>query len=155
MVAQVDTIYYQPDTTIPATLNKRPGKDAGYDLYVSETVWVWPFQTVVVPTNLHIHTPAGHFGLVSSRSGNAARGWLTHMGVVDHGFSGQISATVTNLTFFPRRFKKGERIAQLVFIPFAELKDMKRILSLTQFQGMVAQYSNSNRGEQSHNSSGK
>lgn len=151
----MDHYYYQPDASIPAYLNKRPGKDAGYDLFVSETTWVMPFQTVVIPTNLHIHTPTGNAGIVASRSGNASRGWLTHVGIVDHGFSGQVSATVTNLSFYPRRFKKGERVAQLVFVPFTEMVNLERVLSRTEFELRVEDLSESDRGILSHNSSGR
>lgn len=147
--------YYQPDDTIPAYLNKRPGKDAGYDMFASETMWVKPFGTVDIPTNLHIHTPSGYCALVCSRSGNASRGWLTHIGVGDNGYSGQFSATLTNLSFLPRRIRKGERVAQLVFVPFKEMKNLTEIKSEVEFNRLVSELSESDRGYQSHNSSGR
>lgn len=147
--------YHQPDDSIPPFLNKRPGKDAGYDIYASETMWVKPFGTVVVPVNLHVHTPEGHCALVCSRSGNASRGWLTHIGVGDHGYSGQYTATVTNLSPLPRRIKKGERVAQIVFVPFKTLKNLVKVPNLADFDGVVEQLSDSDRGHKARNSSGK
>lgn len=147
--------YHQPDDSIPAFLNKRPGKDAGYDVYASESTWVLPLGTVDIPVNLHIHTPEGYCALVCSRSGNASRGWLTHIGVGDHGYSGQYTATLTNLYLLPRRIKKGERVAQIVFVPFKALKNLINVPHVSEFNMIVEELSNSDRGHKSHNSSGK
>ena len=147
--------YYQPDESIPAFLNKRPGKDAGYDVYASKSQWAMPFQTIDVSVNLHIHTPAGHCALVCSRSGNASRSWLTHIGVGDNGYSGQYTATITNLFPLPRRIKKGERVAQIVFVPFRTLKNLIKVPNQKEFDDIVCNLSNSDRGHNSHNSSGR
>lgn len=154
MPKQMDTFYYQPDKKIPAYLNKRPGMDAGYDLYASKDVWLLPFQTKTIPSNSHIYIPAGHLGRVTSRSGHADRGWLTHPGTVDNGYTGCIGIIQTNLSIFPRRIKKGERIAQLIFMPFTAMK-LEEINTFYQYKLRVQQESKSNRGTQARNSSGK
>jgi dUTP pyrophosphatase len=149
----VDTWYYVPDNSIEAYANKRPGNDAGYDLFAAHDIWFWPFQTRVIQSNSNIHIPEGKFGRVSSRSGHAKRGWLTHAGTIDNGYSGTIGITQTNLSLIPRRIRKGERIAQLIFIPFCAVR-MHEIKDLEEFQFLVKQNSQSDRGMKSYNSSG-
>lgn len=146
--------YYQPVDDIPAFLNKRPGNDAGYDMYATETVWLLPFQTKTIKANCHAHIPRGHLVWVASRGGHAGRGWLTHTGIVDTGYSGQIGVMQTNLSIFPRRVKKGERLAQLVVIPFSAIH-WKRVAELDTFENLVKSESGSNRGNNAYNSSGK
>lgn len=150
---EVDTFFYKPDEELPAYLNKRPGMDAGYDLYATKTTWLWPFQTKTIKSNIHVHVVAGHFGLVTSRGGHAGRGWLTHSGIVDHGYTGQVGVMQTNLSFFPRRVKRGERLAQLLFIPFTKA-NLTRFYDKQDFENKVQEQSGSNRGTQAYNSSG-
>lgn len=150
----ISTYFYRPDKDTPAYYNKRPGKDAGYDLYALEDIWVWPFQTKKIPTNSHIHIPSDHYGAVLSRSGHAGRGWLTHHSPVDHGYAGNIHIIQTNLSLFPRRIKKGTRIAQLVFVPFSTVVP-RETYSLEDFKMTVERLSESDRGEKAFNSSGQ
>lgn len=152
MLKLINSYFYRPDKDIPAYLNKRPGKDAGYDLYAAEDVWFWPLQTRKVKSNSHIHVPSGHFGHVAARGGHASRGWLTQ-GVVDHGYSGNIGIFQTNLSFLPRRIKKGERVAQLVFVPFTAVQLME-FDRLDDYQNIVKKLSNSDRQDKACNSSG-
>ena len=150
----IDTIYYQPDESIPAYLNKRNGKDAGYDLYSTETKWFWPFQTRTIKANIHVLIPDGKLGWVASRGGHAGRGWLTHTGIIDTGYTGQIGVMQTNLSIFPRRVKKGERLAQLIFVPFSAVFGWKKCKELNEFDREVLELTGSNRGTQAYNSSG-
>lgn len=149
-----DTFFYRPDKNMNAILNKRVGKDAGYDLYATKDIWFFPFQTRVVATNTHIHIPEGHFGCLTSRSGQAKRGWLTHAGTIDRGYTGNIGATQTNLSLLPRRVKKGERIAQIIFIPFTAVRPIE-MDNYHDFAAYVKVKSKSDRGNKAYNSSGK
>lgn len=148
------TIYYRPDKEINGYLNKRIGNDAGYDIYATQDMWFLPFQTKIIPTNSHIHIPYGHFGRVTSRSGHAKRGWLTHAGTVDRGYTGNIGVIQTNLSLLPRRIRKGERIGQIIFIPFKTV-ELKEVESLQEFGQYVVKDSGSDRGTKSYNSSGR
>lgn len=149
------TFYHRHDLDIPAYFNKRMGKDAGYDLFAAEDVWVYPLQTKSIPTNAFIHIPKGHFGQVSGRSGNTKRGWFLHTGIVDHGYSGQIGAITTNFAPWPRRIRKGERIAQLIFVPFTTVLFDQEVYDDAQYEAMVYTESNSERKKKAYNSSGK
>lgn len=147
------TYYYRPDKKMPAYYNKREGKDAGYDIYAAKDIWFLPFQTKKIPTNSQIHIPKGHFGCVTSRSGHAERGWLTHPGTIDHGYCGIISAIQTNVSILPRRIKKGERIAQMIFVPF-ENPRLQELEKEEDYRVIVSQLSRSDRKDQGYNSSG-
>lgn len=149
----MNTFFFRPDKTMDAYQNKRPGKDAGYDLLALEDTWLWPLQTKAIPTNSHIHIPENHLGRVTSRSGHAKRGWLTHPGTVDNGYTGNIGVIQTNLSFLPRRVKKGERIAQLIFMPFSA-PEMEEIPHIVDYEHKVAETSKSDRGDKAYNSSG-
>lgn len=149
-----DTVFYRPNKQMEAYLNKRPGRDAGYDLYALEDMWFLPFQTRTIQTNSHIHIPEGHFGRITCRSGHAKRGWLTHSGTIDRGYTGNIGVTQTNLSLLPRRIRKGERIGQIIFIPFTAV-NMMETTDYEDFQHQVTEDSQSDRGNKAYNSSGK
>jgi dUTPase len=102
----VDTWYYVPDNSIEAYANKRPGNDAGYDLFAAHDIWFWPFQTRVIQSNSNIHIPEGKFGRVSSRSGHAKRGWLTHAGTIDTDIQGQSALRKQTYRLFPGAYGK-------------------------------------------------
>lgn len=150
---EISTVYYQVEDDINAFFNARDADDAGYDLYALKDTWVWPFQTKTMLTNAHIHVPTGHLGRVTSRGGTAKRGWLTHSGTVDSGYTGNIGVTQTNLSFLPRKVKRGERIAQLIFMRFSAAKFTK-LNSLLEYFEYVEGVSDSDRGSKAYNSSG-
>ncbi len=148
----IKSFFYRPNKDLPAFFNKRPGKDAGYDLYASKDTWFWPLQTKKIASNAHIHIPSHHFGFVATRGGHASNGWLVQ-GVVDHGYSGNIGIFQTNLSFLPRKIKKGERVAQLIFTPFSEVT-LEEYELLSDYERIVEKLSGSDRGTKACNSSG-
>ena len=92
---------------------------AGLDLYAAEEGRCGPGWRVKVPTGISIAIPAGNSGLVFPRSGrNLATGLRLSngVGVVDADFRGELSVVLTadeEVTW-----ERGERIAQLVIVPF-------------------------------------
>lgn len=111
-----------PDVALPR--RARDG-DAGLDLQANDTVKVGPGERAMVPTGLAVAIPAGHAGLVLPRSGLASRQGLTlanSPGLIDEGYRGEIIVAVINLD--PDQaveIRKGDRIAQLLVVPFAEV----------------------------------
>lgn len=146
-------LMYREDKSIPGYLNKRPGKDAGYDLYAAQDSWFWPFQTKVVTSNGSFDIPPLHIGRITSRSGHAKQGWLTHPGTIDHGYAGKYGITQTNLSFLPRRIKKGTRIAQLIFFPFTAV-EIDEIQDRDLYEKEIQLQSESTRGVRGYGSSG-
>lgn len=98
-----------------------PG-DAGADLLAAEAVTLAPGERRLVGTGVRVALPAGTVGLVTPRSGLAARAGLSIVnapGVVDSGYRGEIKVAVINLDpRTPIEIHEGDRIAQLVVVPF-------------------------------------
>ena len=76
-----------------------------------------------VPTGIRIQPlEPGWAGFVYSRSGLGARDGLTvaqGVGVIDPDYTGEIIVWLLNTSGADRRIRSGERIAQLLFQPFA------------------------------------
>jgi dUTP pyrophosphatase len=99
-------------------VRSRPG-DAGYDLRCLEPVVLSRGGREKVPTGVAIALPAGICGLVVPRSGLAARhGVVPTLGLIDPNFRGEICVTLMNTGAEPFRAEAGDRIAQLLLLPF-------------------------------------
>jgi len=133
-----------PDVALPR--RARDG-DAGLDLQANDTLKVGPGERAMVPTGLAVAIPAGHAGLVLPRSGLASRQGLTlanSPGLIDEGYRGEIIVAVVNLDpDQPVEIRKGDRIAQLVVVPFAGIEPAE-----------VAELPQSSRGEAGFGSTG-
>lgn len=107
------------DLSLPLPYKKHEN-DAGYDIYAAEDTWVLPFQTKVIPSNHSILIDNHLFGAMFPRSSIRKKGWLIE-GIIDEGFTGYFKIIATNISFFPRKIKKGERIAQMVFLRYEDV----------------------------------
>lgn len=98
----------------------QPG-DAGADLRSTEEVRLAPGQRVVVGTGVQVALPEGTVGLVTPRSGLAARlglGIVNSPGVIDSGYRGEIKVCLVNLDQTNSiHITAQERIAQLLILP--------------------------------------
>ena len=97
--------------------------DAGYDLYacLDSAVWVHPGETIKVPTGLSIAVPEGYFGAVFARSGLATKQGLRPancVGVCDAPYRGEYIVALHNDSDESRKVEYGDRIAQLVLLPY-------------------------------------
>ena len=96
--------------------------DAGLDLRAWADLVVEPGRRAMVPTGLAVAIPDGHAGLVLPRSGLASRAGLTlanSPGLIDSGYRGELTVAVVNLDpDEPVKISRGDRIAQLVVVPF-------------------------------------
>jgi dUTP pyrophosphatase len=105
--------------------------DAGLDIAANAEVTVRPGERVMIPTGLAVAIPPGHAGLVLPRSGLASRRGLTLAnapGLIDAGYRGEIVVAVVNLDpSEPVAIQKGDRIAQLVVVPFAEVVPVEAV----------------------------
>lgn len=99
----------------------QPG-DAGADLSAVRAVVLDPGQRALVGTGVRIALPDGTVGLVTPRSGLAARTGLSIVnapGIIDSGYRGEIKVCLINLDpATPIHIDVGDRIAQLVIMPF-------------------------------------
>jgi dUTP pyrophosphatase len=99
----------------------RPG-DAGYDLRCLEGFELRPGERRMVPTGVAIALPPGFAGLVVPRSGLAADHGISVVngpGLVDPNYRGELRVILVNLGAGRFHGAAGDRIAQLLVIPFA------------------------------------
>ena len=99
-------------------------KAAGFDLYAvlsQERVSIPPHETVKIGTGLAIQPPDGYFGAIFARSGLATKSGLRPancVGVCDQDYTGEYCVAIHNDTDEMKFVENGDRIAQLVFMPY-------------------------------------
>lgn len=96
---------------------------AGADLYalLDENLVIAPSETVLVHTGICMEIPTGLVGLVFARSGLATKKGLApanKVGVIDSDYRGEIMVPLHNHTKEEKVIKHGERIAQIIFMPY-------------------------------------
>ena len=102
---------------------------AGYDLYActenGKDVRIAPHTTVKIGSGVAVALPEGTFGAVFARSGLAAREGLRPancVGVIDCDYRGECIVAVHNDSEEPRTVHQGDRIAQLVLLPYLPME---------------------------------
>ncbi len=100
---------------------------AGYDLYacLENEVQIAPGKTEKIGTGLAIAVPEGYFGAIFARSGLAAKEGLRPancVGVADADYRGEYIVALHNDSDVTRTVTPGERIAQLVLMPFLSVE---------------------------------
>ena len=96
---------------------------AGADLYAltDENVTINPSETVLIHTGISMEIPQGFGGFIFARSGLASKKGLApanKVGVIDADYRGEIMVALHNHSAVPVQITSGERIAQLVIMPF-------------------------------------
>lgn len=101
---------------------------AGYDLYAyiknnegDTMVYILPHETKLIGTGVAIQPPKDCFGAVFARSGLASKQGLRPancVGICDYDYTGQYMIALHNDSNEPRIVNHGERIGQVVFIPY-------------------------------------
>lgn len=97
---------------------------AGADLYAcaEAPVTVKSGETVLIHTGIAMAIPEGYVGLVYARSGLASKRGLApanKVGVIDSDYRGEIMVALHNHGSCAQTVEHGERIAQIVFTPYA------------------------------------
>lgn len=105
--------------------------DAGYDLYVKEDTWIFPLIPKKIPLDFSCEIPELYFGFLTSRSGTSSEGIFVVPGIIDQTYRGELAAITVRLGFLPKKIKKGSRISQLIFLPYAEA-NMNRCFELNE-----------------------
>lgn len=128
MTVNVKIKKLSPNAKIPTQGSARA---AGCDLYAClrddditrDVVYikVAPHTTVKVGTGLAIQPPEGYFGAIFARSGLATKQGLRPancVGVCDEDYTGEYIVAIYNDSDEEKIITHGDRIAQLVFLPY-------------------------------------
>jgi len=94
---------------------------AGYDIYSIEDVSIPSGETKLIRTGLSMEIPENYFGGVFARSGLAVKEGIRPancVAVIDADYRGELMVPLHNDSKEERRITVGERIAQLVILPF-------------------------------------
>lgn len=119
--------------------------DAGLDLYSTEDVTIFPGNSHTFGTGVHILFDSGTYGKVESKSGlNIKDGIVSCGGVIDEGYTGEIKVKLYNLGTKSYRFSSGDKIAQLIIMPYVTPK-----------MELVSGLEETERGENGFGSTGK
>ena len=100
---------------------------AGYDLYacIDSTIYISPHETIKIDTGIAVELPDGTFGAVFARSGLATKEGLSpanKVGVIDSDYRNSIIVALHNHSNMSRTISPGERIAQLVVLPYLPIE---------------------------------
>lgn len=119
--------------------------DAGFDLY-ADSQSIDKNYNMVYGTGIAVEIPKGYVGLVFPRSSIASTDIMlsNSVGVIDSGYRGEVIAKFKRVTGEFNTYKVGDRIAQLIIIPYPEVVFEE-----------VKELSSSDRGEGGYGSSGR
>lgn len=108
--------------------------DAGLDLTANENLVIPSGQRRTINLGTAVAIPEGQVGLLCPRSGHAAKHGLTTLtvpGVIDPGYTGDLKIVLYNTDPKPFEVQAGDRIAQLLIMPYTNLTPVGRPLDTT------------------------
>lgn len=130
------------------TDGKLPSKvrdsDAGFDLYATEDITLYPGQVLKHPLNIRLQLPINTWAEITTKSSLGSKGQLVFSGVIDQEYRGVVHVIMTNVNLIqgidPEGFplmrvdpivvKKGEKIAQMIMHPFSSEFFIEEVKSL-------------------------
>lgn len=106
------------DAKLPTKANY---EDAGFDLRAIKDYVIEPGETVLVDTGVSVAVPRSQVGLLFQRSSMVKVGLqlANCVGVIDSGYRGNLMVAIRNTNGESHcSILKGDRVAQLVIVPF-------------------------------------
>lgn len=101
---------------------------AAFDIAASKEVWVYKHgegthASTRVHTGIYLEIPKGYAGFLIERSSNHTRGLTlaNNVGLIDSDYRGELTVALTSIVDHEIKVLKGQRIAQLVIMPLAEI----------------------------------
>lgn len=92
-------------------------QDAGMDLRSPVDEVVFPNESTIIDTGVHVEIPHGYVGMLKSKSGLNVNHNITSEGVIDEGYTGAIRIKLYNHGGAPYHIIAGDKISQLVILP--------------------------------------
>ena len=113
------------DGKLPTKANPN---DAGFDVYATSDITLYPGQVIKHPLNIKMKLPAGSWARIETKSGLGSKGHMVWAGVIDEGYRGIPHVIMSNIKYYndagiannyPIEIKKGEKVAQMTMNPHA------------------------------------
>lgn len=134
--------------------------DAGFDLFATEDIHLFPGQSGKTPLNIRLKLPANTYAEITTKSGLGSRGHSVRAGIIDEEYRGVINVIHSNVALIervdedglplmftqPLVIKKGEKIAQLIMHPYNNAYFIEQVDEID---------TNTSRGEGGFGSTGK
>ncbi len=121
------------DSALPLPEYKTKGAVC-FDCHARTEVTVQPQSAAMIPLNIALKPPKNHFVLLAARSSLHKRGLLSPngIGIGDEDFCGdndEYHFPVFNFTNAPIVIPKGDRVAQMMVLPYkrVKLKEVKKL----------------------------
>ncbi len=116
----VNTLKLLSESSLPAYAT---AGSAGMDLRLAECCTIEAGQTKKVHTGISVAMPVGMFAMVTPRSGLGSKGLIlaNSTGIIDSDYRGEIMLPLYNRSNRAMVLKEGERIAQIIFLPYARV----------------------------------
>lgn len=104
-----------PNAKIPSYAHSG---DAGFDLYVPESITLQPGDRKTIPLGVAMEIPDGYVGLMFDKSSLSHRQGLKTFGnVIDSGYRGEIHAGLINQSGQTQTLEAGQKIIQMLIMP--------------------------------------
>ena len=121
--------------------SKARDSDAGFDVYATEDITLFPGQVKKHPLNIRFKLPVGTWAEITTKSGLGAKGQLVYAGVIDQEYRGIVHVIMTNVNIIesidpegfplmrttPIVIKKGEKVAQLIMNNYSDQYYMVKV----------------------------
>ena len=96
--------------------------DAAFDVFSAQAGTVEPKKWLEFRTGVAMQLPQGYYGKFASRSGLMFKHDIhAFHGTIDNGYRGEMVVRLFNYGKQPFRVNIGDRIAQLVILPYAQI----------------------------------
>ncbi len=118
VVFEVCVAPLSPQAILP---HKAHATDAGFDLAIPAEQTLKPHEQTMIDLEFALQIPPGWYSQVLERSSVFQRGINIHLGVIDADYRGSIRLLIRNERPQPQRLQRGERLAQLMFLPVPEV----------------------------------
>lgn len=100
-------------------------RSAACDIYAVESVTIAPGERVLAPCGFALELPIGFCALILPRSGLGVKhgiGFVNSIGLIDNDYRGEVKATLINHGDETFKVEVGDRIAQIMIIPWYSIQ---------------------------------
>lgn len=93
---------------------KQTPDSVGYDVYCNENISLKPGQIKLVGLGFSVYVSQGFYFSVDGRSGATRKGIITHRGIIDPDYRGEVKAIIENRSEKDILISIGERVSQII-----------------------------------------